>query len=271
MSQPQPASQPGRFAHFDVERLLRETFTAEVEVHDELPSTNDLALERSAQRELPCPLLIVAQRQTAGRGRGRNRWWAGGGGLTFSLVLDAEAMSLPQASWPQASLVTGLGVLEAVRAMLPDEPLGLKWPNDVYLRERKLCGVLVETLRVPRPRLVIGIGINVNNRFDDAPAEVLERAVSLHEAARTLLDRTDVLVRILHSLQRCYGDVAAGSSQLPRRWAEACLLRQRRVALNVGGRVVEGTCQGIDAAGALVIESAAGEERFFGGTVERFI
>ncbi|MEQ8788066.1 MAG: biotin--[acetyl-CoA-carboxylase] ligase [Pirellulaceae bacterium] len=257
-------------ADFDVERLLRETFVSHVELHEETHSTNDLALERAGDLDLPCPLLIVAQRQTAGRGRGENTWWAAGGALTFSLVLETEAMALPQAAWPQASLVTGLGVYQAVRELLPHEPVGLKWPNDVYLRQRKVCGVLVESSRVPRPRLVVGIGINVNNRFDDAPPEVRRRAVSLSEAAARGFALSQVLLTTLQALERCYGEVSAKSAALPKRWSDACMLRGRQVTLNIGSRLVQGFCSGIDAEGALVIRTPQGDERYFGGTVDRY-
>jgi BirA family biotin operon repressor/biotin-[acetyl-CoA-carboxylase] ligase len=257
-------------AAFDVERLLRDTFVAHIESHEEVASTNDLALARVADADPPCPLLIVARRQTAGRGRGSNTWFAAGGALTFSLVLETEALALPQAAWPQASLVTGLAVYETVRELLPGEPVGLKWPNDVFLRQRKLCGVLVETSRGPKPRLIVGVGLNVNNPFDAAPSEVRRRAVSLSEVASQRFDLTDVLVGVLGAFARCYGDVASGDSDLPRRWAAACMLRGRRVTLKVGSRAIEGTCRGIDPEGALVVASPAGEERFFGGTVEQF-
>jgi BirA family biotin operon repressor/biotin-[acetyl-CoA-carboxylase] ligase len=258
----------------DVDQLLRATFVRAVELHDELPSTNDLALERAAHTEVDCPLLIVARRQTAGRGRGQNAWWSSGGGLTFSLLLNAAQLELAKAAWPRASLATGLAVYEAVRELLPAEPLGLKWPNDVYLRERKLCGVLIESPPASRERLVVGVGINVNNAFDGAPEDVRRRGISLRDATGRSFDHTDLLLRVLCGLERCYGEVAStqfeDQQQLAERWRSACLLRGRDVRLNMGSRIVSGRCQGIDAQGALVLQTAAGDERFFGGVVESF-
>ena len=80
---------------FDGARICRETAVKRVELYDELPSTNDVALELAATRPAAdFPLLVLAARQTGGRGRGDHRWWATAGALTFSLVLDTEAWQL---------------------------------------------------------------------------------------------------------------------------------------------------------------------------------
>ena len=73
---------------FDLPRLLAETFIQRIEFHEELPSTNDLALRLAVDETLATPLLVLADRQTAGRGRGVNRWWSNDGALTFTLVGD---------------------------------------------------------------------------------------------------------------------------------------------------------------------------------------
>jgi BirA family biotin operon repressor/biotin-[acetyl-CoA-carboxylase] ligase len=254
----------------DADRICRETFVAAVEAHDELPSTNNLALELAGRDDVPCPLLVVAKRQTAGRGRGHNAWWSSDGALTFSLLLDTSRLELRQASWPQASLATGLAVFEALREFAPGEPFGLKWPNDVFLRQRKVCGVLVESPQPAGGRLVVGVGINVNNSFDAAPDDVRWRAISLLDAAGSEFGLTDVLVGVLRSLEGCYRDVAARPRQLAERWRAACILRGRSVRINLGSRLVEGSCLGIDEQGALVVQTGEGPERCFGGIVESF-
>ena len=76
----------------DINRILRETFVVEVEHHDELGSTNDRAMQRAKQGASRLPLLVIADRQTAGRGRGGNRWWTGPGSLAFSLLLESAAV-----------------------------------------------------------------------------------------------------------------------------------------------------------------------------------
>ena len=90
---------------FDLPRLLAETFVRRLEFHEELPSTNDLALRLAGDESSETPLLVLANRQTAGRGRGVNRWWSNDGALTFTLVGDFVDPQSPQ-RWPQISLVT---------------------------------------------------------------------------------------------------------------------------------------------------------------------
>ena len=75
----------------DINRILRETFVVEVEQHAELASTNDRAAQRAKQGAKKLPLLVISDRQTAGRGRGGNRWWTGAGSLAFSLLFDSAA------------------------------------------------------------------------------------------------------------------------------------------------------------------------------------
>ena len=253
----------------DSQWILRETFVEHVEYHDELPSTNDLAAQRAAE-EAPCTRLIIAGRQTAGRGRGENRWWSGDGALTFSLLFDTAAMGLEVRHWPQLSLTAGLAVYETLVDVASREAVGLKWPNDVFLHERKVCGILVEAPPHPKPHLVVGIGINVNNATAHAPSELREAAIALCEAADEPLDPGVVLIDVLKQLESQFARVNQRDASLSADWRAACLLSGRQVCLASGERQVSGKCQGIDHDGALLIETPAGIERFFGGRIERF-
>lgn len=154
----------------DVQRILSATSVRTVEYHDELTSTNDLALQLVSGQ--PLPLLVVAERQTGGRGRGGNKWWAAEGALTYSLVVDAAALRLEQRSWPRVSLTVALAISDTLDELLPNRAVQLKWPNDVYLQGRKVCGILVETAPRFPGVLVLGIGVNVNNSLAAAPAEL---------------------------------------------------------------------------------------------------
>src|SRR5690606_27651011 len=121
----------------DVDQLAAETFIRQAHWHEELASTNSRALELAADTTLALPLLVGATRQTAGRGRGSNTWWAGSGTLTVSVLLNTTELGLPQAEWPRFSLGTALAVAETIEAFLPRNAVGLKWPNDVWLENRK--------------------------------------------------------------------------------------------------------------------------------------
>ena len=113
----------------DVEKLLDTTFVRSVHFFPELGSTNDEA-HRCAGDNSRLPALFAAALQTAGRGRGSNRWIASAGALTFSLLADASRLRAEQASRPQLSLWTALGIRSGLACFAPASDLQVKWPND---------------------------------------------------------------------------------------------------------------------------------------------
>src|SRR5690349_2367368 len=117
-----------------------ETFVRHIEQHEEIGSTNDRAMELAVERDLPVPALVIAERQIAGRGRGGNVWRSGAGALTFSLVIERPA-GLPRERMALLSLAAGLAAREAVVGAAPGHDVKVKWPNDVYLDGRKVCGI----------------------------------------------------------------------------------------------------------------------------------
>ena len=248
------------------ERLQAETFLRGVEHHDEIASTNDRALELCADASLPTPFLIITDRQTAGRGRGANRWWSSDGALLFSVIIDATAFSLPEFLWPQVSLTTGAAICEALGG-ITRESIGLKWPNDIWLNNRKVCGILVEVPVVQRGRLVIGVGLNVNNSFSDAPAELQTIATSLRDEVGSEFDRCAVLTALLCQLESDLRTLAANKLTLADRWRTLCVLRDRVVSLDTSQQVVTGRCLGITEDGALRLQTPSGERRFYAGVV----
>src|SRR5438093_8998371 len=99
---------------FDLGRIESCGLVARIDYHESIGSTSDRAMELGALDEAELPLLVLAERQTAGRGRGTNRWWSDEGALTFSLVLEASHQRLPPTRWPQVALMAGLAVCEAL-------------------------------------------------------------------------------------------------------------------------------------------------------------
>jgi BirA family transcriptional regulator, biotin operon repressor / biotin---[acetyl-CoA-carboxylase] ligase len=258
------------FSRRVLKQIEADTFVRCVEFHPQLPSTNDLALQLAGQDDVELPLLIVAERQTDGRGRGANRWWAGAGALTFSVVIETDIVQLPPERWPQVSLTAGLAVCETLRELLPAHDLKLKWPNDVFLDGRKVCGILVEVPPRGRGRLILGIGININNSFAAVPAELRQIATSLYDASGCHYELPDVLTRVLRQLDNRLQLLSTGRLQFAESWRAVCLLRGRRVHLDVGGRSTIGLCQGIDHDGALLLQDESGLKRFFSGIVTQF-
>ncbi|MBL9122218.1 MAG: biotin--[acetyl-CoA-carboxylase] ligase [Planctomycetaceae bacterium] len=256
---------------FDLDRLRAAPHVAALEYHATLGSTNDRALELVRTGQVAPQTLILAAEQTAGRGRGGNRWWASPGALTFSYV-ERLAPTLDRAAWPRWTLVAAVAVCDVIESLAPDLRPGVRWPNDVHVAGKKISGILVEAPAVAGaqpPLLVLGIGLNVNNSLAGAPDEVRAVATSLVDLTRQRHDRTDVLLRLLARLQQLTLRLAAQDSELVERWQALCILKGRRVGLRLGEREVLGLCQGIAPDGALQLDTPAGRERFFGGVLTR--
>jgi BirA family biotin operon repressor/biotin-[acetyl-CoA-carboxylase] ligase len=242
---------------------------AHFEHHAEIASTNDRGMELARDTSISLPALIVAERQTAGRGRGANRWWSADGALTFSLVVDLST-AVPRERWPLAALTAGLAVCDALSPHAGETRLAVKWPNDVYAAGRKLCGILVETPAAPAGRLVIGIGVNINNSFAAAPPDVRARGVSLVELANRPLDVDAVLATIVGELIDLLPTLADSPPEVVARWPAHCLLTGRIVEVETPAGPMIGLCEGIDESGALLLCDELGPRRCVAGTVVRW-
>jgi BirA family biotin operon repressor/biotin-[acetyl-CoA-carboxylase] ligase len=249
----------------DEERLIRETFVAAVEHHRTIPSTNDRAKELAAEGATPLPVLIVADEQTAGRGRGANRWWTGQGSLAVSLVIDAGNPGIERVRSPLVAMAAAVAVTETVAARLPAMKVGVHWPNDVYLQGRKLAGVLVE---VPSARhCILGIGMNTNNTITAGPREIQDRAVSLADLTGRRYEHTGLLIDLLGRLELMLRQVAESPAAVGHRANGLCLQRGQTLTIDAGKQTLTGRCAGIAPDGALLIDAKSGRSVFYSGVV----
>lgn len=235
-------------------RLLDETFVQSVEWHEELASTNDRALQLAAESAAELPALIGARRQTHGRGRGANAWWSAEGALTFSLLID-ESTAGCTLTGGRVALPAGLAVATALCERLPAETVGLKWPNDVHVRGRKICGILTEVPSGRRDAAVIGVGINVNNRRRDAPPEVAGALTSVCDELGTTASRFDLLRSVLSAIET---QLHLAPPALSRAWGRFCVLTNHPVSVVRNGEELNGVCRGVADDGALLVETPAG-------------
>ena len=230
-----------------------------VEVVDEAGSTNALVADRG-RAGAGQGLVIVAEHQTAGRGRLDRSWEAPErSALTFSLLLRPTA---PARSWPWLPLLAGYAVAKALRGAGFDA--AVKWPNDVLLAQadgqsRKVAGILVERIDTEDgPAAVVGIGLNVGMTADELP---VPGATSLALAATdgAAPDRTDVLLALLQTTWEAYtaweegGDLAG--VRLADSYGAACATVGREVRVDLpSGEALTGRAVGIDPSGRLLVE-----------------
>ena len=258
---------------FDLDRLAATSLVAHIDYHDSIGSTSDCALSLAAEANVPLPILVLTEEQTAGRGRGANRWLTTSGALTFSLVLHAPPERLPAGRWPQVALVAGLATCEALIATAPAADLRLKWPNDILLGGRKVCGILSESVPGWRDRLIIGIGVNVNNRVDPSTLgtapKLTQPPISLIEHDHIDRDLTSLLISILDHFDRRWGELlAADQDALIAAYRERCFLTGRTVTIEQAGASRHvGTCHGLDQQGRLLLQTEHGRISIASGTV----
>jgi BirA family biotin operon repressor/biotin-[acetyl-CoA-carboxylase] ligase len=246
----------------NLRRILENSFIADVEHYASISSTNDRAIEEASEPGARLPLLVLADDQTAGRGRGSNRWWTGQGSLAFSLLLGSEPASRPSV---MISLAAGVAVIDSLAPLVPGHEIGIRWPNDVMLDGRKLAGILIEVL--PGGKHVIGIGINTNNTAADAPAEVRDRVATLRDATECECDPTDLLIAILNRLQERLAELARSPAQIAARTNELCLQRGTNMQIRQGAQTIEGTCREIAADGAIILDVGGQLRAVYSGIV----
>jgi BirA family biotin operon repressor/biotin-[acetyl-CoA-carboxylase] ligase len=224
-------------------------------------STNSLARRWGEEGRIASGTVVLADEQTAGRGRIHHGWHSPAGvGIYASLYL--ESLNQP----PQPSFLTlaaGLSVYEALAGLMGEEGAGLdiKWPNDILWKGRKISGILVESsvqdacLR----HVVVGIGINVAHAA--FPDDIRRRAVSLYQATGRLHSRHDVLLQVLSRLDQNL-KVLCGDrcDYIRRRWeAASSFVKGRKVKFFEQGRPIMGTTAGLQPDGALVVETRYGD------------
>jgi BirA family biotin operon repressor/biotin-[acetyl-CoA-carboxylase] ligase len=230
-------------------------------------STNTVAME-AGSAGAPEGSVFLAEQQTSGRGRGANQWHSERSSGIYCSVLLRPALPPPDALI--LSLAAGLAVYSAVQEIDSRVVPDLKWPNDVLIDGKKICGILTEmNAEVTRVRhVVVGIGINVNQAT--FPADLQAVATSLCLATGTEWSRVELCSALLKSLDREYRGLVEnpdGSNSILHRFQErSSSVRGRRVEVedNVG---FEGMTEGLDSRGFLQVRTAEGVRTVLSGTV----
>jgi BirA family transcriptional regulator, biotin operon repressor / biotin---[acetyl-CoA-carboxylase] ligase len=216
---------------------------------DRTGSTNDDA-RNLAVAGAPAGTVVLAEEQTAGRGRQGRAWTAPPGrDLTLSIIVRAagEVLTL-------LPLTAAVAVCEACERSAPVE-CAVKWPNDVWIDERKVGGILVEA-RPQEGWAVLGIGLNVDTSEEELGNELRETATSLRIATGAEVGRAPALQALFDRLAEW---LDAGPEALLGAYRERDALHGRKIAWSSGGRTLEGDASGIDEEGNLVVFGEGGE------------
>ena len=231
---------------------------------DKVDSTNKYALRHF--EELADSTLIVAAEQSAGRGRHARQWISPPNTNVYASMIIKNVGQNPAL----ASMIVSLAALSALRQSAPDLKFWLKWPNDIFCRERKIAGILCETASVPGQQIagiVAGVGINVN-----MPTEIIngidQPATSLMHETAVEFNLKKVIKRLAKSLNKYYNIYSISPEVLFSCWKDENLLLGQIIEVNTGEKDIKGKVVDFGQSGELIFETATKQIKLFSGDVK---
>ena len=236
---------------------MENLITPQILRFDSLPSTNTEAANRAAEGAAE-GLCVVAGEQTAGRGRLQRQWVSPkDAGLYFSIILRPQ---FEQTRWPLLTLMAAVAVHDALLEACALET-DIKWPNDILANDKKVCGILAETVETSLGRAVV-VGIGVNLAHGSFPVELEAVATSVEEGTGKAPDLESVLQALVRWLARHYQALQqpSGPESIVREWcARSSYAEGKRVRVFEDSETLVGTTRGLEPDGALRIETDDGE------------
>ncbi|MFS0916225.1 biotin--[acetyl-CoA-carboxylase] ligase [Brevibacillus sp. 179-C 1.1 NHS] len=226
--------------------------------YDEVVSTQPLAHEAAAKGAVE-GTIVLAELQTGGKGRLGRPWHSPKGtGIWMSLIIR-PAIPLPKT--PQMTLLTAVTVAKTIREET-GLPVKIKWPNDIFIGDKKVCGILTE-LNAESDRvnyLVIGIGLNANSVEADFPSELSRIATSLRIESGEPLKRVSFIQRLCRNFEEEYEHyLQTGFERVKKEWEDHSYTIGKWVTLQTISQQLEGRAVGLDEEGVLKVEDQAGQ------------
>lgn len=230
----------------------------------QVDSTNT-SLKKLADQGAADGTVVIAEEQTAGRGRLGRSWFSPAGkSITLSILLRP---SLAPGNTPLFTLMTAAAIVRGIKNILPDISVGIKWPNDLMINKRKVSGILTE-LKAEADLLhylIIGIGININSEEKDFPPELRNIATSLFlENNKTKISRQQLLCEILQELDDAYRRYfLENPAFIIKEWKKFDITLGRKITVKTIKGTFIGTAVDLAADGSLILEEVGGKKRQF--------
>jgi BirA family biotin operon repressor/biotin-[acetyl-CoA-carboxylase] ligase len=230
--------------------------------YPELDSTNDEA-ERQLAKGRKAPFAILAGSQTQGRGRRQREWYSASKENLYLTV--AFEPRLPASQLQHFTLWCGIHLCQSLQKLVPQAPLQIKWPNDLYCAGKKFAGMLTEA-RLDADglnTLLFGFGLNVNSQPEDYPDDLSEIATSLRAVSGQELPLNQLALLSVQAIHQAYNTCiqSTDTDSLIQAWGSLDYLAGKLVSAERSGTTLEGIACGIDASGALRIEDADGKKQ----------
>ncbi len=255
---------------FDVNHLRQRLEAPErfiLHYFPQMESTNSW-LVMAARNDAPAGKVVIADAQTAGRGRLGRRWEDTPG---RSILLSLLVRDLPSKMNPlMLTYWISLQMADAIEETVPGVHIRLKWPNDLFLRGKKLGGILIEgNFTANKPQFfVIGIGVNVNQQWNDFPAEIRDRAISLRLVTGTIVSRESIVAAFLNRCTSLFEpDIAIHPPTLLREYKKRLLYLGEVITVNTGKGSVKGRLVDLTSEGFLILATEEGDKMIHSGEI----
>ena len=254
-------SRPDLLLPQEIQRGLSTKYVGkEIFYFPELKSTNIIAKEKTLHRAegINEGTLIIAERQSAGKGRLGRKWFSPAGGIWLSIILYPQ---LSPSYISRITLMTAVAVVKAIKICTQIESQ-IKWPNDILINEKKVCGILTEMsaeLDIIN-WVVVGIGINANIDHQDFPEDIQKNTISLKEILGKKVLRVKLVQTFLQEFEKYYESLKRREfSSILKEWKLYSHTLGKKIRVDMGERIITGEAMDINEEGALILKKGDGE------------
>lgn len=245
----------------EIQRGLSTSYIGkEMYYFSELKSTNIIAKEKALHgaERINEGTLIIAERQSAGKGRLGREWFSPSGGIWLSIILYPQ---LSPSYISRITLMTAVAIVKVIKVCTQIKSQ-IKWPNDILINEKKVCGILTEMsaeLDIIN-WVVVGIGINVNINHREFPENIQENTISLKETSRKEISRVKLAQTFLQEFEKYY-EILKGRefSSILKEWKLYSHTLGKKIKVDMGEKIITGEAMDINESGALILKKEDGE------------
>lgn len=235
-----------------------------------LTSTNTIAKKKLIEKieKIPEGTIIITEKQSGGKGRSGKRWYSPQGGIWFSVILYPD---LIPSNILIITLMTAVAVAKTIHQLFPQISIQIKWPNDLLIEDRKVCGILTEatTNKKNAKWVILGIGINANNDLSELPEDIRKDSISLKEVAGQLIPRALLVSDLCVQLEKWYEKLKRKDFiSILKEWRLYSNIIGKEVKIDTGGKIITGEVIDLTRSGALILKIDKGKiKEIISGTV----
>ncbi|HNR64721.1 MAG TPA: biotin--[acetyl-CoA-carboxylase] ligase [Atribacterota bacterium] len=247
---------------FEIKKKLTTSYIGQtIYYFPELSSTNTMANQMAGEMsgKMPEGTIIIAEKQSGGKGRSGKKWISPPGGIWSSIIFYPLDISTHISLF---TLMAAAAVARTIDKLFPQIRVHIKWPNDILTGGRKICGILTEmsTEKKNVKWVIVGIGINVNNDSSCLPEEIRENSLSLKEITGHPINRINLISHLCSEIERFYEAFKNKDySLIIEEWKTYNNVIGKKIKVNLGEKIIIGEAIGIDEKGALILKTDTAE------------